>query len=321
EAVILSTCNRVEFYVTTPQPVLAREALLTWVRAHSGLTEDTLRAVLYEQTDQAAVRHLFRVTAGLDSMVLGETEITAQVKQAYQAAHAAGTTGPVLNRLFQHALRAAKEVRSRTAIGQGRASVGSVVVSLAQEVFGDRFHESEVLLWGAGKAAETTARHLMDRGAGQLWIVNRTAERAQELATVCRAMWLAWEGALKRLARVDIAVICTQAPHYVIDRADVEAVWAARAEKPLFLIDLAVPRNVDPSLRGWRQVHLYDIDDLRTMAEQGLVRRRSELTACDAIIREQVDEFMAWWIPRLRRKEAVSCGGDPVHALRSLASL
>lgn len=306
-AAVLSTCNRVEYYASSSTPAETIRALVDHLADRAGLSPDALLASGYQQIGEAAVRQLFRVTAGLDSMVVGETEITAQVKQAYGAAQAAGTADSTLNRLFQQALHAAKVVRATTEIGQGHASVGAVVVTLARELFGDRLAQCELLLWGAGKAAEVTARHLVKQGVGQLWVVSRTPTHAQALATLCRGMWLAWEEALRHLDHVDIAIVCTQAPHYVIDAADVEAVRARRGGKPLFLVDLSVPRNVDPALKQMPKVHLYNIDDLQSLAGQGLARRRQALVRSEAVLDDQAVGF-------LRRRdhhqplEGVSCG-------------
>lgn len=307
EVVVLSTCNRVELYVVTPArlPETIR-GLLDFLSYRSRLPPHALAPHLYSHAEASAVAHLFRVTAGLDSMILGETEITAQVKHAYQTAHAAGTTGPTLNRLFQRALHSTKAVRSQTRIAEGQASIGSVVVALARRVFGESLAPCEALLWGAGKAAEATARHLVKAGIGHLWIVNRTQPRAQELAGACRGMWLSWEQALAHLAHVDIAVVCTQAPHYVIEAADVERAAPRRAGRPLFIIDLAVPRNVDPALREHPGVQVYNVDDLTAIAQQGLAQRQEEVTRCQHLIEQHVEAFLAHRHPA-RTKEDSPC--------------
>lgn len=291
EAVILSTCNRVECYLVSSDPIHALRHAREILSHHSQLPPSAFEAQSYQLADDEAVAHLFRVAAGLDSMVLGESEIAAQVKQAYQAAHAAGATGPVLNRLFQKALHSAKTTRSRTGIAQGQASIGSVVVTLAKQVFGDGLGGCSVLLWGAGKAAEVTARHLIKSGVRRLSIVNRTSVKAQDLALACQGGWLSWEEATRHLAQVDIAIVCTQAPHFVVDQADIASIWPKRAGRPLCLVDLAVPRNVDPSLRGWPGLHLHDIDDLYAIARGALAKRRQEREQCEALIAEQVQRF------------------------------
>ena len=328
EAVILSTCNRVELYVVAQDPAAASQDLLDFFSYQSRLSPAAFQSRLYRLSGSGAARHLFRVAAGLDSMVLGESEITAQVKQAYELAHAAGATGPWLNRLFQRALHSTKLVRSRTRIAEGQASIGSVVVGLARQMLQDRLQESEVLLWGAGKAAQTTARHLIKHGIRQLWIVSRTQTKAQDLASACTVLgtpacpapvtadradrslcqtgWLAWEQALSHLSHVDIAIVCTQAPHYVIDAADAATFLPQRGGRSLCLIDLAVPRNVDPSLRRQAGIRLYDIDDLQTIAQTALTQRQQERERCEALIQEQVRYFLRRELP-ISQKEDLPC--------------
>lgn len=304
EVTILSTCNRLELYLVCDDAQSARRELIDWLSHLSRLPPAEFQPHLYWRIGAAAAAHLFRVTAGLDSVILGESEIAAQVKDAYLTAQAQGTAGPVLNGAFQKALHAAKEIRTRTGIGQGQASVGSVVVAMARTLFADRLAECEVLLWGAGKAAELTARHLVKSGIRQLWIVNRTPLKAQDLASLCQSGWLSWEQALKHLGHVDIAIVCTQAPHYVIDPGDLDAVAAQRGGRPVCLIDLAVPRNVDPALKRRPGVTLYNIDDLQAIARAGLASRQEELTRCAALIEEQVSHWSRR-IPRPAQEAAV----------------
>lgn len=308
EVVVLSTCNRVECYAVAPDATAAYRHLEEFLIRRANLPERALGACLYRLDGAEAVRHLFRVAAGLDSMVLGESEITAQVKQAYLSALGLGASGPMLNRLFQKALHSTKILRSQTRIADGHASVGSVVVRLSQELFGDGLSGCGVLLWGAGKAAETTARHLIKHGVKRVWVVNRTAAKAQELARQCAGGWLSWEQALTHLAHVDIAIVCTQAPHYVVEMTDLEAVWPARQGRALLLIDLAVPRNVDPSIRRHPGVRLYDLDDLQAVAGAGLEQRRRELGHCETVIQEQLGHFVGW-CHRGSYKEARACQG------------
>jgi len=311
ELAVVSTCNRVEWYVASHDPAATPPRLLDHVSALSGLAPAALDGRWYSFTNGRAAAHLFHVTAGLDSMILGESEVTAQIKQAYAAAHSAGTLGPLLHRLFQKALHCAKLIRSQTSIAAGQASVGSVVARLARELFADRFGACEALLWGAGKAAETTTKHLLANGLGTLWIVNRTQDRAQQLADLCRGGWLSWEQALKRLAHVDIAIVCTQAPHYVMDQADLDLVAPQRGARPLVLIDLAVPRNIDPSLKERPGIHLYNIDDLHTMAQTVVTQRRQELERCDTLVQDQVRHFLRMW-PQHRDEEEHPCSADKV---------
>ncbi len=307
EAVILSTCNRLEWYLATDDPVRAWPHIIDLLSHSSQLDPSVFRPNLYRWTDRDAASHLFRVAAGLESMIPGESEITAQVKQAYLLAHALGATGPLLNRLFQKSLHSAKIVRARTGINHGQASIGSVVVALAKAHLGERLGACGVLLWGAGKAAEVTARHLTAAGVRQLWIVNRTPSKAEDLASLCRGEWLSWEQALAHLTHVDIAIICTQAPHYVISVDDLDELLPRRRQQPLFVVDLAVPRNVDPALAGVSGIQLYNIDDLEAMAQETLAQRRQALDDGAAIIEQQVEQFWQRQHAASHPQEAVPC--------------
>ncbi len=306
ETVILSTCNRVEFYVSSSSPPKALQGITDFLCYHSRLDPAVFQPTLYHFSEEEAAKHLFRVTAGLDSMILGESEITAQVKQAYLTASAQGTTGPVLNRLFQKALHSAKVVRSQTRIAEGQASIGSVVVALTKQLYGDRLKGCEVLLWGAGKAAEATVRHLIKSGIRQLWVVNRTQLKAQDLASLCQGGWLSWDQALKHLAHVDIAIVCTQAPHYVIGEEDIATMMLQRGSRSLCIIDLAVPRNVNPLLAQQSGLQLYNIDHLQSIAQAAFTQRNQELEHCEAIIQGQIKHF-AWGWKRFSDKEAIPC--------------
>lgn len=292
EAAVLSTCNRVEYYLATADPSATYHDLIGVLSHRSHLTPKTIESTLYCLRERDAVTHLFRVAAGLESMILGESEIIAQVKQAYELARAHGATGPTLNRLFQKTLHASKIIRSHTRIAEGQASIGSVVVALSRRIFTQGLSGCQVLLWGAGKAAETTARHLAKHGVQHLSIVNRTQLKAQDLASLCRGGWLSWEHAIAHLAHIDLAIVCTQAPHYVVDVEDLPSFLPQRRGRPLVMVDLAVPRNVDPALKPHPGIHLYDMDDLQTIAQDALARREGELDRCEALIQEQAGHFV-----------------------------
>jgi glutamyl-tRNA reductase len=229
------------------------------------------------------------------------------VKQAYDAARAAGTAGPVLHRLFQKSFRCAKLIRSTTHVNGGQASVGSVVVALARRVLGEPLGQREALLWGAGKAAEVTARHLVKAGIGRLWVVNRTQAKAEELAQLCSGGWVSWERAREHLAHVDIAIVCTQAPHYVLDDADLSAIVSQRGSRPLLLVDLAVPRNVDPALAQRPGISVYNIDDLQAAIEATQAQRRDALASCEWLVQRQVGRFQDWWQEPDTGQEVTSC--------------
>ena len=307
EAALLSTCNRLELYVVTPDPERAVQDLISFLSFRSRLSEPRLRALVYRTADAGATRQLFRVVAGLDSMILGESEITAQAKVAYETARAAGTTGPVLNRLFQKSFRCAKLIRTSTTLARGQASIGSVVTTLARRLFDGQLADCEVLLWGAGKAAEATARHLVKAGIHRLWVVNRTQARAEELAQLCSGGWVSWERAREHLAHVDIAIVCTQAPHYVLDDSAAEPMRARRPGRRLCVIDLAVPRNVDPVVGRWPGVTLFNMDDLQAVMETTLAQRREALAACEEVLAAQVGRFTSWWNEFSVGGEGASC--------------
>ncbi len=316
EAVILSTCNRVECYVASTQSRdITQAALMDFLASRSRLQPEQFQPHVYRLTGRDAAAHLFRVTAGLDSMLFGESEVTAQVKHAYLTAHATGTTGPLLNRLFQRALHATKLLRSQTRVAEGSASIGSAVVALARQCLGPRFSEAQVLLWGAGKAAEATTKHLVSAGIGQVWIVNRTEAKAKDLATLCQGQCLSWEQAIAHLAHVDIAVVCTQAPHYVIDAGDLETILPQRQGRALCLIDLAVPRNIDPALSAQPGVRLYNVDDLQTLAQGALQQRRQALARCTELIDEQVTQCLRRLTPSAQQ-EGPLC--EPVEVCSSV---
>jgi glutamyl-tRNA reductase len=308
EAVILSTCNRTEWYGVCEDASISLPAALRAVTRYGRFSPSETELSCYRWLDRHAVAHLFRVAAGLDSMVLGESEITAQVKQAYTAAQGHGSTGPVTHRLLQKALHCAKLLRATTGLAQGHASIGAVVAAAAAERFGPRLPGCDVLLWGAGKAAETTIRHLLKAGVHRLSIVNRTTDKARDLAAQWQARWLAWEQAQDALATVDVAVICTQAPHPVVTAATAADVMRRRAGRPLWLIDLSVPRNVDPACGRVPGVRVSNIDDLHTVTQCAINRRRQALVDAEQMIRERVEQFWRWWKPMVSEMEVASCG-------------
>ncbi len=286
EAVVVSTCNRTEYY-----------ALCTAVSAPAmrtrTLAERPGAELFYQHEDDACIAHLFRVTSGLESMVLGETEILGQVKKAYQGASEAGTTSRFLNKLFQRAFQVAKQVRTRTGITRGSVSVGSVAVDLAGQIFGD-LSDRKVMILGAGETGEMTARSLLSRGVHSLFVSNRSFERADALAAELggRAVHFdAWEAEMRT---IDILISSTAAPHHVVTREKLRPVLAQRADRPLFIIDLAVPRDVEPETNELEGVYVYDIDSLQRIAEQALARRHRELETCETMIQTQVAEFRAW---------------------------
>ena len=291
EAVILSTCNRVEVYGrSTDSSVDAVAAFLA--RYHSRNLED-IAPHLYRLEGEAAVRHAFRVAASLDSMVMGEPQILGQVKDAYEVAEKAGSLGSVLNALRNRSVAAAKRARTETAIGRNAVSVSHVAVELARKIFGD-LRDRSVLLVGAGKMSEVAARQMVRDGARASVLGGRTFEKAEQLAAALGGRAAPLEALRAELARADIVISGTGAPGIVIRREDVEAAQAARRGRPLFLIDIAVPRDVAEDAGKVSGVFLYDLDDIKTVAEANLRERKKEASAAEAILEQEIKEFLEW---------------------------
>jgi len=285
EAVCLSTCNRTELYLADESPDGAEQ------KAEAALLalEAELGPALYRLRDEEAALHLFRVAAGLDSLVPGEGEILGQVR----AAHEAGATGSILDRLFRQALHAGKKARSETAIGESPASVSSAAAALAEQVFGDLRGRAVVVI-GAGKVGELAIRNLVSRGASIAFVANRTADRAQELASRFGGTPLSLDRVGGELAHADVVLSSTSAPGWTLTRDVVEQSLAARKGRPLFLIDLAVPRDLDPAIHDLEGCYLYDIDDLEAVVAETLAGRRREAERAEAIVAEEADRFRAW---------------------------
>ncbi len=285
EAVCLSTCNRTELYLADESADEAER------KAEAALLalESELGPALYRLRDDAAALHLFRVAAGLDSMIPGEGEILGQVR----AAHGAGASGPILDRLFQQAVRAGKKARTQTAIAESPASVSSAAAALAEQVFGD-LHECSILVAGAGKVGELAVRNLVSRGATIAFVANRTVERAAELAERFGGEPISLDRINGELERVDVVLSSTSAPGWILSRDQVERALPARKGRPLFLIDLAVPRDLDPDIHGLDGCYLYDIDDLDAVVAESLAGRRREAERAETLVVEEVDRFREW---------------------------
>ena len=285
EAVCLSTCNRTELYLADGSPEEAER------KAEAALLalESELGPALYRLHDEAAALHLCRVAAGLDSLVPGEGEILGQVREA----HRAGATGPVLDRLFRQALHAGRKVRAQTAIGESPASVSSAAAALAEQVFGD-LRDRAILVVGAGKVSELAVRNLVTRGANIAFVANRTVERATGLAHEFGAEPLPLDRIEEELARADVVLSSTSAPDWVLTREQVARSLPARKGRPLFLIDVAVPRDLDPSIHELDGCYLYDIDDLEAVVAETLAGRRREAEQAEGIVADEAEEFVAW---------------------------
>jgi glutamyl-tRNA reductase len=285
EAVCLSTCNRTELYLA------GRDADEAEARAEAALLalEAQLGPALYRLRDEAAALHLFRVAAGLDSMVPGEGEILGQVRTAYEI----GTTGTILDRVFRQALHTGRKARVETAIGESPASVSSAAAALAEQVFGE-LSARRVLVIGAGKAGDLAARSLRTRGAQIAWIANRSTDRATELTRRIGGEPLPLDQLDSQLAEADVVVSSTSATEWILERSQVERAMRARKGRPLFLIDLAVPRDLDPSIHELDGCYLYDIDDLQAVVAETLVSRRREADQAEAIVAREAERFREW---------------------------
>ncbi|NCC25431.1 MAG: glutamyl-tRNA reductase [Deltaproteobacteria bacterium] len=293
EALVLSTCNRVEFLVISiGDGDVADRVMESWA-AICGRSEDELRPHVYIHRGLDAVLHLFQVASSLDSMVLGEPQILGQLKEAYRTAVEERWSGVILNRLMHKAFSVAKRVRTETAIASSAVSISYAAVELAKRIFGDLSRQT-VLLVGAGEMAELAATHLKNTGIAGMLVANRTLSRGQELARAFGAEAVSFEGLLESLVRADIVISSTGSPVTVIRARDVQKVLKQRRNRPMFFIDIAVPRDIDPDVNGLDNVYLYDIDDLQDVVQENLASRREEASRAQAIIEDEVAAFERW---------------------------
>lgn len=292
EALILSTCNRVEVVAALDEDLPADTLFNCMVSGHTELTVDAVRPHLYVYEQAEAIRHLFRVAASLDSMIVGEPQILGQLKQAFAQARDQGSIGTMLDAVLTRAFNVAKRIRTETEIGQSAVSVSYAAVELAREIFGS-LRKKRVLIIGAGKMSESAARHLLRAGAAEILITNRTAERAQELATLFRGEVVPYELFPHRLADVDIVITSSAAPGYVLHKDVVQRAIEARRNEPMFLIDIAVPRNIEPEVNRLEHAFLYDIDDLQGIAARNLKTRFEVAQQAEAIVTEEVARLEA----------------------------
>lgn len=306
EAVILSTCNRTEVYWSGSS---SGEDLSKWLEQHHGETQD-LAASLYIHQESRAVEHAFSVASGLDSMVLGEVQILGQLKDAYRVAQESGNTGPILNKLFQAAFSAAKRVRSETRIGANAVSLASATVSLARRVYADLSAHSALLI-GAGDMNALTARHFMSAGIKHMVIANRTLERAQTLATEIKAHAVSLNVLDKELADADIVISCTASPVPIITKQAVEAAIRTRRRRPIFMVDMAVPRDIEPEVADLEDVYLFSIDDLQQLVDENIQQREVAAGGARLLINEEVARFLG--------KSRAQDAGPAIRALRQQA--
>lgn len=291
EAVILSTCNRVEFSVSTSDEGDA-DAVLDQFLAGWQIPRAALEGHLYRLESREAIQHIFRVASSLDSMVVGEPQILGQMKAAYAAARNEGTVGGLLETVMTRAFGAAKRVRSETGIGQMAVSVSYAAVELARRIFGS-LHGQKVLIIGSGKMGELAAKHLRRSGAKKIFVTNRTHSRAVEMAQLFDGTAVEYAEFPAMLHEVDIVIASSGAPHYILTHSDMQRVIAQRRNKPMFLIDIAVPRNIDPSVNEIEGVFLYDVDDLAGVVNANLKEREKQAAQAEAIVAQEVDQMMA----------------------------
>jgi len=309
EFALLSTCNRIEFYGVAAGPGAAARVQEAFC-ARQQFAIDEFEKIRVSLRGRDAVLHLLEVSSGLDSQMLGETEIFGQVKDAYAAAQSRRSTGPVLNRVFQKAFQAAKHVRTHTAITEGQVSVANVAVDLALNIFGG-LAEARILLLGAGDIGEKTARAFQSRGAAALTVASRRFERAMELATELGASAMPFEQRDARLAEFDVVVGSTSAPETVVSLATTQAAMKKRPAQPLFFIDLALPRDIDTAVAELENVFLYNLDDLAKIAEENRAAREAELVKCRALLGERAESLWRHIEPQVA---VIARPATPSHA-------
>ncbi len=337
EATILSTCNRTEIYCHQEDP--SPQGLIQWMCDYHDVPSNSIRPFLYQHPDRRAVSHAFRVAAGLDSMVLGEPQILGQMKDAFTAAQELGTTGKILNRLFQQTFTVAKQIRSDTEIGANAVSVAYAAVSLARSIFAD-LSQKTVLMIGAGETIELTARHFKNAGVQRLIVANRTVDRARELGAIFGADPIPLSDLPDRLHEADIVISSTASTLPILGKGTVEHALKARRHKPVFMVDLAVPRDIEPQVGELSDVYLYAVDDLRNVVEENLETRKAAARDAEKIIETQTGEFMRWLqcldsVPTIRHlhqqldalsseevekaTRRLNAGDDPEQVIRNLA--
>lgn len=292
--IVLSTCNRTEYYLTSSTPSTALTSVLDFMSSYAGTSREILKKYIYHEESGPAVRHLFKVAAGLDSMILGESQILGQVEDAYNYAREYSLTNSVLNNLFQRAIYVGKRVRSETQIDRHAVSVGSAAVELARKVFGN-LGGCSVLVLGAGDTSELTLKHLVANGVSTVIVANRTYDKALKLAAQFEGEAIRFADFHSYLKDADIVISCTAAPHYIVEGKEIETLEAKRKGRPLLFIDIAVPRDIHPAVGSLGYVSLYDVDDLQNVVAENLVERKKEAQQALLIITEELHKFNKWF--------------------------
>jgi len=293
EAVAISTCNRTEVFLVAGDPVEAETVALGMLARQAGIRPTELTSAIYSLRNCDAARHLFRVTAGLESMIVGEGEVQGQVRRSYERALETGATGPLTNRVFRAALATGKRVRSETAIGEGATNVSAVAVDLARELLGE-LGGRRVIVLGAGETGELTAQALAGRGADMIFVANRRRNRAQSVARRFGGRVVGFDDFPAELEQADIVVASTSSPHAIVGQEELEEVMAARKRRPLLLVDIAVPRDVEPGCATIDGVSLHDIDDLQAVVARHRSVREAEAVRAEAIVEQEIQRFSQW---------------------------
>lgn len=328
EGVVVATCNRTEIYAVVDRLHVCGHYIRSFMEQWFNISRKEFNPHLYMYEDDRAVEHLFRVSCGLDSMIIGETQILGQVRDAFLLAQEQNATGTLFNRLFKQAVTVAKRAHSETSIGESAVSVSYAAVELGKRIFG-RFDDKKIMIVGAGKMSELTARHLHANGAKEVYVVNRTLEKAEELAVKFSGIALELPEAMRRLKDMDIVISSTGANRFMLERSQVAAAMEGRRKKPLFLIDIAVPRDIEPSCGEIANVFLYDIDDLEGIVENNLAKRRKEAAIIEGMIADEQASYREWYatlgvsplIRALQEKAAVIQENTLDSLLRKLPEL
>ncbi len=293
EAIILSTCNRVELYANVNDAAKASESVKAFLAEFHNINRTSLDTALYIYDDISAVRHVFRVASSLDSMVVGEPQILGQLKDAFDLALSKKTTGILLNRLMKKAISVAKRVRTETRIAENAVSISFAAVELAKKIFTDLSTRVFMLL-GAGEMAELAAKHLISNGVKEVLVSNRTFERACELAEEFHGRPVRFEDFIQEMARTDIIICSTGAPHYILTKTQMHKVMKERKQRQVFIIDISVPRNIDPEINDLANVYLYNVDDLQGVVDSNMFERQKEAQKAENIIEEEIETFLKW---------------------------
>lgn len=293
ESMIVSTCNRVEIYASVRESVSGIDRIKQFISDYHGLSRESLENSLYVYPDAQGVRHTFRVASSLDSMVLGEAQILGQMKDAFDVALKTKTTSTIMNKLMKKAISVAKRVRTETRLAEGAVSISSAAVELAKKIFGT-LEGKNVMLLGAGEMAELAAQHLLGNGVKNIMVANRTFERAEELAKEFKGDAIRFEHFPDALVMVDILICATGAPHYVVNRDMVQKALKERRNKPIFMIDISNPRNIDPEVDKVDNVYLYDIDDLQSKVDVNTEGRAREAGKAEEIVNQEVEIYLQW---------------------------